>query len=141
MYFGRSMLGKFVPFGVNCVALGSGAQPATPDAAPIVTVFNIAGAVVVPARPMPAWSPGNAPVLFGFGEFLGSAYSVGYYCARITYAVSGVHAVKLLPFSVMEGGDPSGPYTALYWYDRPESQFLVGNTESGNLEYRSNPSV
>ena len=68
-------------------------------------------------------------------------FAVGTYCARITYAVSGTNMVQLQIFEVAAGGDARGAYTSLAWFDIPSSSYMIAGTESGTLEYQSNPSL
>ncbi len=132
-FIGRARLGDYLPIGA---VFTSGRQLATPAAAPTVTIYQQgSNTAVIAARPMPQW--GLCPSMFGFGEFLGSAYTTGRYLAVVAFTSQ----TKLFLFEVVPGGDPGGCNTSLAWFSRPQTDYLVTSNEAGVLSYHAGPSL
>lgn len=136
MYAGRVPIGGHVFFPCAC---RSGGALTDPSAAPQLTILDYSGSIAIEARTVPRI--GTATGLFGFDEFVGSSYSAGFYHALLAWKIGGSQYGVLIPFEVLPSGDAKGCFTSLYFYDRPQAQYVVGNTESGVLEYHSNPGV
>ena len=136
MYVGRFALGQFVPLFAACRD-GNG-DAVSPTSAPTFTVYKstdtpISGADTVP---MPPLAKDDQTGLFLYHLRLGSSFSTGRYHVLIEYAYSGGTGAIQRVFEVIGGGHSSGAYLAIHQYRRPHASYLVGQLDSGTLEFR-----
>jgi hypothetical protein len=130
---GRLQLGDLVPLYVSTV--DSGGYPTTPDAAPTATVKDANSNVIVTLK-MPML--GNTST-FSVPLFLGQSFALGTFSVSYSYTIAGITGSASASFEVVAGGDPGGRVIAMTCYDRPESQYVVVQLQSGYLMQGRNP--
>jgi hypothetical protein len=136
MYLGAYRLGDVVP--IPHQAVGASFAPANPTAAPVYSVYAADGTEVEADKKMPVLGVGNTG-LFLAKNFLDGDYAAGRYCVRIESAVSGTTRAWLLYFNVKPGGNAKGAYRSLTFYDKTGGEYVVGETDSNELEIRRGP--
>lgn len=135
----RLRLGDFAHFSVQCV--DSSDLPASPTSAPALTIYNSSGTAVISAKKMVPCDKPTRTGYFTYNLRLGSDYSAGYYDAYIDYAVSGNTRNVVQKFQVIAGGNANGGYIGLFWYPRPDSNWIIGKQEDGQYERLKNPRI
>jgi hypothetical protein len=138
MYRGRFVLGEEVPLGVLCFD-GSG-TPSAPDAAPMVDVYSGA-AKVLSGQPLPALDKFGTTGLFAWPLLLDARFAPGKYTAVYRYLVGGTAGGDEDTFDVLAGGNADGQVLSMFWYPRPQANFIVYQTSDGSIRKGRNPSV
>jgi hypothetical protein len=136
LYLGSFKLGEVVP--IQHQVVGASFAPANPTSAPTYSVYAADGTEVEADKRIPVLGVGNTG-LFLARQFLDSDYSEGRYCVRIESVVSGTTRVELQYFNVRPGGNAKGAYKAVTFYDKTGGEYVVGETDSGDLEIRRGP--
>ena len=136
----RKRLGEYVRFAVQ---VRSGVTTlASPDAAPQLSIYAADGTEVVSDQKMVPFLFPTLTGMFFLEVFLSSAFSAGYYTAHIGYAVSTVLGAETQSFEVTAGGNNVGANQAVFFYERPDSDWIVAFRDGlGTFEYRQNPRV
>jgi hypothetical protein len=133
----RYMLGRRVPVRVQCV--DANGVPTNPDDAPTVKFFDSAGNLDRTLRLEPMRPAGSA--VFGVDAFLGPDFAAGFYAWLATWAISASARAANGVFEVIPGGHEKGGYQRLEPFYPPQADYLVGETESGAIEFLKNPQV
>jgi hypothetical protein len=79
--------------------------------------------------------------LFQTQIFLGPAFAPGQYTVSYSYSSGGGSFSGMADdnFEVLPGGDTDGTTEAMYFYHRPQADFVVQQLSSGKLKKRRNP--
>jgi len=128
-----------VPIGVQCTD-GSG-NPAAPDAAPTYRVYGT-GSAALATGSVPPKDPANDSGFFEGFLRLGQLFSAGVYSVVYGWTTgSGGHTGgDLDTFEVLPGGDPAGAVIGMYFFPRPQANFIVQQLDSGAVRVGKNPS-
>lgn len=141
MWRGRTIIGAELLLGCSCDP--STGTPASPDSAVMMKVYANDGTLMFNNR-IPPLDKFAATGIFAYMLPITSAYSVGRYVVRYSYAISGITYVpdQLDVFEVVDGGDNAGQFLSLFYLDRPDGQdFILGQTEQGSLTISRGPQV
>jgi hypothetical protein len=134
----RKRLGESVRFAVQCRS--DVTTLASPDAAPQLSIYAADGTEVVSDQRMVPFLFPTLTGMFFLEVFLSSSFSAGWYAAHIGYAVSTVAGGDVQHFEVTAGGNNLGANQAVYFYPRPDSDWVVAFRDGlGTFEYRQNP--
>ena len=138
MYRGRFRLGEEITIGVYC--FDGNAAPVVPDDCPVAKIFNASGHVVYNAR-VPIQDRYGITGLFQTQVFLGPAFAPGQYTVSYSYSSGGgaYAGEEEDNFEVLPGGDTDGITEAMFYYHRPNADFVIQQLSSGNLKKRRNP--
>ena len=135
-YLGGFQVGDVVPVTVQC---HDGSRvPTDPSAAPTVRVYSAAGSTIETDLKMSRHPHRGETGLFLLRLFLDGDYSEGHYEVRVAYTVSVARRPRFR-FQVLPGGNAKGAYRALAYYDKTGGDYLVGETDSNELEIRRGP--
>lgn len=117
--------------------------PSSPDAAPQLSIYVAGGTEVVSDQKMVPFVFPTVTGMFYLDVFLSSAFTAGaFYFAHIGYAVSSVAGGEVQPFEVTAGGNANGSNQAVFYYPRPDSDWIVCFRDGvATYEYRQNPRV
>lgn len=138
MYLGRTQLGQTLPLWLQCC--NASGVPTVPDDPPSVRVY--AGASLVTAGEMPVHDRYQQTGLFFLPLFLGSGFTTGSCQAVFLYRVSSFYGLEAVNFDIVAGGHQDGAVTGLYYYQRPQADFLVQVLgETGQIVKGRNPQV
>ena len=140
-WLGTKLLGQWVSVPVSCKD-ASGDQIA-PDAAPTVTIYKANDTPItgVDSVKMPPLSPGQLTGFFNLDVQLGSHFSAGRYHCLVEYLVSTVKHAEQHFFEIAAGGNANGAYVAMFYYPRPQANYVVGQLDDGTLEFRRGPKL
>lgn len=138
-YLGRFQLGQFMPLDVQCFA--NSVTEVAPTSAPTFTVYKADDTPVVSDVKMAIQAKGSLTGWFRGEIFLNATYSAGRYHGIIEYASSGSSYSEEFVFDVIPGGNATGEYIGMYFYERPHARFCIGLSDAGTLEFRRNPSA
>lgn len=122
----RRQSGQFVPLMVVANS---------PESAPKCSVFNSSGSLESQAGSLAPVAPG----VFGFNRRV--TFQPGDYLLRYTWSESGVSKVHTELLRVLPGGEPSGSYRSITYYEPPHAGFVVGETRSNENRFKRNPRV
>ena len=137
-YLGRYQQGEELPLVVQCDTAGAAAS--WPLVAPVVSVFNPAGTLVL-TRVLAADLQGVTVGLFRLPQFLGADFSTaGTYRLAVRYKDAGSNPRTLCgTFRLMAGGHADGAVVSLRPVRRPNANYLVYQTDGGRLARGRNP--
>lgn len=139
VYLGRFQQGQELPLALQCVdATGA---PADPVALPVITLYRDgASKVLVETRPLAADLRGVKLGSFRLALFLGEVYTAGRYLVVFRWAdANGVGHSQVGVFMLYPGGSPDGSVIALKYVERPDSRYLMWQTDAGRLLRGRNP--
>lgn len=134
MNLGRFQSGQSVTIAVS--TLGSTSLPVMPDAAPVATIKDSVGDVIL-LRKLALERFGSN--VFSLDVFLGVRYPLGTYTVEYQWVVGGFTGTGSDTFDVIHGGDVGGRIISMYAYDRPEARYVVAQLTSGNFVQGRNP--
>ena len=127
----RKQLGDEIELSVRCT--DSNGTATAPTAAPVLTVYDSAGTLVL-TRSLPPQAKGKTTGRFLLNLFLGSSFAAGSYFANYDYAISGTDYALEESFDIVAGGNSAGQYIALHFVEQGDQKdWLIGQTESGSL--------
>lgn len=137
MWIGRYQVGGTVILYLQCTnAAGTAAAPTD---APQLKLWDPSGALVL-ATKMPAVT--QVTGLFYYNLYLNGPYEeAGNWSATFRYMVSTYHGFQSDNFEILPGGHADGHVVGMYHYRRPQADYLVHQTESGNIRKGQNPRV
>lgn len=131
MDLGRYVKGQFV---TPAVAVVSGGNAATPDAAPTATISGPS-----PTRTVKLAMDGG-PTAFALPIQIDDSFALGTYSVEYAYSVGGsAGSPSSDTFDVIAGGDLGGKVIAMAAYVRPDAQYVVVQTDAGKLLQGRNP--
>lgn len=138
MNIGRYQLGTTVSIRLQC--LDSDGSPAMPDAVPVIKIWNSSGNLVINAE-MPIEDKRIQLGLFRSQIFLDGNFSAGNYSGNTFYVNGSLSVLTPFWFDVIAGGNQAGQALAMAFYHRPHADFIVYQTESGQIRFGANPRV
>ena len=136
-YLGGYQLGRTVPLYLQCKQPGN--IMAVPDSPPQMKVFS--GSTLIEQHLMPITDRYILNGLFRYTLFLGRLYATGYYQVVYYYEISGTPYADTETFQVIDNGSVIGAVNSTYFYDRPEAQYIVQGTETGEILKGRNPTT
>jgi hypothetical protein len=136
MWLGRYQVGHTIVLFLQCTDANE--TPAAPTDAPQVKLWDPDGALVLAAK-MPIFP--QVTGLFYYNLFLTDAYEEGNWNVTFDYSVSTYHGFQSDNFEMLPGGHLDGHVVGMYHYRRPQADFLVHQTEAGNIRKGQNPRV
>lgn len=141
MYLGEFFLGEWVSIPLVC--RDASRAESNPTAAPTLNIYKADDTPITGAddRPIAPFAQGSLTGFFNFNVHLNSNFSAGRYIALLQYAVAGSNKAELHFFEVMSGGNAKGAYVALFYYQRPHANYIVGQLDDGTLEMRRGPKL
>lgn len=121
------------------VLLGVSTGTTAPDDVPTARVYTVAGVSAAgPFSLPPLGDPDDN--LFGLDWLI--TIAAGEYVVRYSWAESTAPKAGCPErLTVLPGGDASGPYANLCFYEPPHARFVVGQREDDTDEFRRNPRV
>lgn len=137
MYLGDYQLGDRLPLEVFCQTAAG--LPVEPDDAPVATVYAGSSTTSVVSLALPPSDRFGAAGLFQQTVHLDGRFNTGRYNVLFSWLASGSPRVSLARFLVLPGGDARGAVIALAFYQQPQAQFLVHQTDAGRLLRGRNP--
>ena len=133
-YIGRYQLGDFIPLTVQC--RDSSKNPVDPTSAVTLSIYDSSFSTVLDSEPIPPKDIANLTGVFEAEMQLDSLFSTGIYFAMHEWSGGGK---SLDTFEIIAGGNNSGGYVGIHFYERPGVEFIVGQTDGSTLETRRNP--
>ena len=139
MDLGRVRLGQTLD--LFLATENSAGAVAQPDDVPSLSVFDPVGTKILTAR-MPVWSTLGDKTVFHYPLFLGPLFTTpGRYVILYNYNVGSFFGVEEEDFTVVAGGTDKGASLAMYFFRRPQADFLIQQKESGQVARGKNPSI
>lgn len=140
-YLGRYQPGDTVPLRVWTIDWSTN-EAIFPPKAPWLRVFNADGDVVAFVPRMPTEDFWGITGLFRHSLRLGGEFVTGKYVAIYTYQnrIGNTYCVHD-QFEVTGGSDASGTLISLYSVRHPETNYVLGQLNSGRLVMGRNPRV
>lgn len=137
MWLGRYRIGDRL--GLSVLSKSKSGAPVQPSALVQAFTYDSSGAVVeaVPLHPKDRFG-GNWD--FTASLKLSASYTPGHYSVVYQWAVSAALFSRLDTFEVLSGGDADGQVIALASVPRPEANFVLYQTEAGDVKSGRNPS-
>lgn len=138
---GVAQLGDELQLSVQC--RDAAGDPAWPDEAPTVTIYDADDNVVVEAMKIPPKDSGRRVGYFHHFIRLGRTFDAGWYTVLLEWSADGgaYHGVVDGHFEVLPGGDPDGAVIAMHYFQTPRDDYLVWQTDAGALKRGRNPRV
>ncbi len=137
MWLGRYQIGGTVVLYLQCTNAAGTAS--VPTDAPQVKLWSPSGALVLEDK-MPVFP--QVTGLFYYNLYLGEPYDeTGNWNATYRYLVSTYQGAQSDYFEILPGGHLDGHVVGMYHYRRPHADFLVHQTEAGNIRKGLNPRV
>ncbi len=137
MFLGRTQQGQTVDLYLQCRDANGVAT--VPDNPPQAKTFS--GTALIDGPLLPVIDRYNQPGLFHLPLFLGSSYGEGQYQVVYYYRAGSYHGLRADAFEVMPGGHRDGAITGMYWYRRPQADYVLQSTENGNISVGRNPTL
>ena len=140
MYLGRYFLGQTINITIRTVDVNG--TPTVPENPPYID-FRSDSALAVQVQ-VPILDRYVVTGLFVYPLRLNSSFAVGRYSATSFYRVTGVnnyHGMDVDYFEIISGGDSDGAIATQHYWERPESVYLIQQTESGGINLRRNPAI
>lgn len=140
MYLGRYQQGQEIPLAVQCVdADGTPADPLTLPVAKLHLDGNPPALVEVVQ--LAADLRGVDVGVFRLPHFLGGLYgTAGRYLVTVSYVdAGGVGRVRTDSFTLLPGGSPDGAVISMKYVERPDSRYLIWQTDGGRMVRGRNP--
>lgn len=139
MFRGRKILGEEIRLG--CQTVNSARTPTAPDSAPTFRVYTESGTLTATGF-LPPTERYVVTGLFEYMLALGTLFATGRYMVRYQYAISSTsYTPEPDTFEVVGGGDTHGQFVSLAFLDRPDADWIVGQTDAGNTLINRNPHV
>lgn len=135
---GREKLGADIRIGVQC--RDGNRTPQAPTAAPTFRVYTEGGTLVTSGT-VPPTERYQTTGLHEFMLPLNALFSTGRQYVRYLYAISGVNYVDVDVFEIVGGGNVAGSFNQLFHLDRPDSDWIIGVTEQGNVSLNRGPRI
>ncbi len=136
-FLGRYQQGQTVT--LFCQGKDANGVATLPDRPPQAKVFN--GTTVVEANEMPILDRYINTGFFQHHLFLGAAYSAGQYRVVYYYRVGSYYGVEEDGFEIVAGGHQDGSILNMYFFRRPQADYIVYETEDGIINKGRNPTV
>lgn len=139
-YLGRFQQGEELPLTLQCI--DSTFVPADPLYEPVATIYRDgAPPTLIETRYLAADLRGVQDGLFRLPLFLGQVYSTaGRYLVIFRWQDAGFNAHSMVAsFTLLPGGSPDGAVIALKYVERPDSRYLLFQTDGGRLVRGRNP--
>lgn len=136
-FIGRFQLGDVLP--LLLVTRDASLTPQVPTVPPAVTIWS--SSAKVEKHEMPMIERFITDGMFLARVFLGSAYSTGLYTVSYNYAVGSYQGVETDSFEILPGGSVDGNVMSMYFYRRPQADFIVQGLDSGKIVQGRNPSI
>jgi hypothetical protein len=140
LYLGRFQQGQDIPLVCQCT--DADGVPADPASAPVATVYQSGSDVtLIETRTLAALDRGVVAGMFSLGLFLGSLYSnPGRYLVVYRWAdQDGVGHSVPCSFVLLPGGSATGAVVSMTSVRRPDSHYLLYQTDAGQLLRGRNP--
>lgn len=137
MYLGQHQVGKTLDLYLQCT--DADGVKAMPTYVPFIKVWI--GSSLIIAAEMPLVDKNIQVGLFRFPLFLGVGFSAGHGTAEMHYRVGNKIGMELRTFEIVAGGHVSGQVLGSFFYRRPQANFIVYQTESGEIRRGKNPRV
>ncbi len=137
MYLGRFQLGTWLDVWLQTTNASS--TPVMPDYVPHMKVWS--SSALVTAEEMPLVDKTIQVGVFRSQVFLGSSYATGLYEINVFYRSGSKHGMEQHTFEVIAGGDADGQVLGMYFYHRPQADYIVYQVESGQILKGKNPRV
>lgn len=135
MYLGRFLLGDYVP--LVLLAKNTAQTPTALTAFPTAKIYNQSGSLIETVS-LPLWDSLASTGLFRKLLRLGSLYAAGKYDAVILWTISATVRGDLCRFEI-QGGNTDGSTFSMSPFNSPNSRWLVGQSDAGNLKAYRNP--
>ena len=132
---GDVQLGMEVPITVQCTS--DGRAPATPDAAPILSLFGASG--LIRRIVMAADNQTQQDGIFRTQLFLDANFVAGPVTGHIGWTVGGNPLLRTVWFRILPGGDADGTVIAAAFVRRPQGTYIVWQTDAGTIFKGRNP--
>lgn len=136
---GSKPLGEEIWLGCQC--RDATGQFVAPDAAPTMHIIRASTGALVVSKSIPAHDRYGTTGLFGYRQFLGSTFSTGMYYALYSWTDGAHTGGDFDVFDVQPGGDAGGSVISMAFIDNPRADFIVGQTDGGNLVHYRNPRI
>lgn len=138
VYRGRFPQGKHIPLGVQC--RNGSRTPVAPDQAPTFRVYSESGGAAALSGSLPPTERYTTAGLHEYAQFLNTSFATaGRYYVRYAYAISGTQYVDFDAFEVLAGGTSGGMVNSLFFLDRPDSDWIITQSDSGNANSNRGP--
>lgn len=140
MYLGEYFQGEWVS--VPLVTANTSDVEADADAAPTVSIYKASDTPITGAddETMAPFAQGERVGFFNRDFQLDSNFTAGRYIVLVEYTITSDKA-DLHFFEVVAGGDDKGAYVAMFYYRRPHANYIVGQRDDGELEFRRGPKI
>ena len=137
MYLGRKQLGDSIT--LSLLTLNGSGVAAMPQYVPVLKVWSNSAQIF--SREMPVVDRYNVPGLFYYQLFLGSDFTTGLYHINYWWLIDADDYEGSAEdyFEVVAGGDDDGATLAMHYFKRPHADFVVRQTERGDIRAGRNP--
>lgn len=129
MWLGQSQLGTYLDFWLQCT--DADGVKSMPDYVPWLKVWI--GSDLVQTLEMPVIDKVSQVGLFCEHLFLGNQFSLGQGTAEMHYRVGGKFGIETRTFEIIAGGHTDGQTLGMYWYPKPDVEYVVFQSESGKI--------
>lgn len=136
MFRGRKQVGNEIRIGVQTV--NGSRTPTAPDAAPTYRVYTEAGTLVTNGS-LPPTERYTTTGLFEYMLPVYSLFSTGRHWVRYDWIISGTHYAGIDSFEVLAGGNTAGCFISMMFLDRPDADWIVGQTDAGTTSINRAP--
>ncbi len=137
MYLGRHQLGTYLDVWLQTTDAND--SPVMPDQVPHLKLWSSSS--LVTAEEMPLWDKTIQVGVFRTQLYLSSAYAAGLYEISVYYRSGAKYGMEQHTFEVIAGGDADGQVLGMYFYHRPQADYIVYQVESGQILKGKNPRV
>lgn len=136
-YLGRFQAGDYLPIAIEFSN--------TPTAVPEVTVYDHRGTQIGDTAYLapidPDWKGGFFVGKVFLDENYGLDHDIEHFTAYVSVTIFDVTYTSMLTFIVLPGGNSKGAYRSLYHYSGGGADYLVGYSDSDDLEIRRGPTI
>lgn len=139
MWRGAFQLGDHVALG--CATFNESGAQESPVECPSMRIYDSGGTAVV-SKKIPPSQDRTVRGLFHYAQFLGPEFSEGRHYVVYEWMTSGGYFGQETDcFMILPGGSAVGNVISLFFFDRPEAKFVVGQTDAGVILLKRNPRI
>lgn len=136
-FAGRFILGDTVL--LSCLCRDAENVPMKPDRAPVAVVTGDSALTLT--MKLPIRDRFTLPGYFAYPLVLDSRFAVGHYTVGYQWVIAGTPYGSTGCFEVTGGGQADGPGLAMFFLHRPQSDWVLLQTDGGRMIRRRNPRI
>lgn len=134
MFRGRTQAGREIVLGLQT---SDATSPALPDACPLMDVYS--GTRHVVSKQIPIFD--KETKYFQYPLFLGSVFTAGTCLVTYRWTVGSYEGYAEDTFEIVPGGNTDGQLISMFFYRKPQGDYLVRQLTAGVIKRGRGPKI